>query len=356
MSTVRRPAMTRRVLFVLAAMLVVPGTVLCETTRAVHAALSVSAGASFAVENLAGKMTVRPGEGNDVTAVATIHAETAELANAVTFEQVRGEHGTPTLRVRYNLGLVHTVRVPGARRSAAEYDGRRVRVSGTSGTLIYADVEVRVPRRDIGGRFRNLFGSLDAEGIAGRIVLDTDGADVLARALEGDIRADVGSGDVRAEGIKGKFTCDSGSGACEVTGFDGEELLLDTGSGAVRVRAANARRISADTGSGGVRIEDADAEDVRADSGSGSVEMGLIGSRLRRVKADTGSGEVTLRLPSDASFELLADQGSGDLTCGYPDAAPIAKKRMIIGYRRGDGRIRIDVDTGSGDVTVTPSP
>jgi hypothetical protein len=347
--------MTRRVLVALAGMLVVPGTVLCETTRTVRVALNVPAATSFAVENLAGKMTVRPGGGNDVTAVATIHAETAELANAVTFEQVLGEHGRPTLRVRYNLGLVHTVRVPGVRRSTVQYDGRTVRVSGTGGTLIYADVEVHVPRRDVGGTFRNLFGSLDAERIAGTIVLDTDGAEVLARALEGDIRADVGSGDVRAEHIKGKFTCDSGSGECEVTGFDGDELVLDTGSGAVHVRAAKARRISADTGSGGVRIEEADAEDVRADTGSGSVEMGLIGSRLHRVKADTGSGEVTLRLPPDASFELLADQGSGDLVCGYSDAAPIAKKRMIIGYRRGDGRIRIDVDTGSGDVTVTPS-
>ena len=346
--------MTRRAVSSSVVALMIAATALCESTRTVRATLSAAPGTAFVVENLAGRMTVVPGDTDAVVAIATVHAESAELAGAVSLEQVRGEKGEPTLRVRYPLGFHRTVRYPGTARSTAEYDGRRVRVSGTSGVLLYADVEVHVPGHAVIATFRNLFGSLDARNVTGTIVLDTSGADIVAHALQGDIKADVGSGDVTADQIKGKFSCDTGSGECDVTGFDGDQLLLDTGSGGVRVRDVKAARISADTGSGNVGIERADTAELVADTGSGSVQAELIGSRLRRIRADTGSGSVTLRLPADASFELLADQGSGNLTCDFPDATPIAKKRMIVGYRRGDGRIRIDVDTGSGDVTVSP--
>jgi hypothetical protein len=347
--------MKRRVLAVLPAVLLVAGAARSDVTRTVRATLAADPTAQFTVENLVGRMTVTPGDGDEVVAVATIHAESADLADSVSLEQVRGKDGEPTLRVRYPIELHSTLRYPSAGHSSTEYDGRRVRVSGTSGVLVYADVEIRIPRRSVSATFRNLFGALSADRIAGKILLDTASADVTAHALEGTVKADVGSGDVRAEQLKGSFTCDTGSGTCEVIGFDGDVLRLDTGSGGVRVRGANATKISADTGSGSARIEDADAEEILADTGSGSVELTVIGSRLRRIKADTGSGGVSLKLPADASFELLADQGSGDLRCDFPDAQPIVRRRTVVGYRTGDGRIRIDVDTGSGDVTVKPT-
>jgi hypothetical protein len=48
--------------------------------------------------------------------------------------------------------------------------------------------------------------------------------------------------------------------------------------------------------------------------------------------------------------------GSGELESGFTDAQAIVNRREVVGYRRGDGRIKIDVDTGSGDVTVEPGP
>ncbi len=97
-----------------------------------------------------------------------------------------------------------------------------------------------------------------------------------------------------------------------------------------------------------------DIEEFRAGTGSGNVRLENKGSRLARVKADTGSGNVTLRLAADAAFEALADQGSGDISMGYKDAQAIVKHKEVIGYRRGDARIKIDVDTGSGDLTIEP--
>ena len=97
-----------------------------------------------------------------------------------------------------------------------------------------------------------------------------------------------------------------------------------------------------------------DIEQFDADTGSGDVELAAVGARLTSIRADTGSGSVTLRLPGNASFEALADQGSGDIRMAFSDAEPIRHKSEIVGYRRGDGRIRITVETGSGDLRIEP--
>jgi DUF4097 and DUF4098 domain-containing protein YvlB len=348
--------MIRRVLALASTAILTAGLAYAETTRTLRATLSADPAAPFSVENLAGKMTVLAGDGDAVMAVATVHAESEELATAMSFEQVTGKDGEPALRVRYPLDLHGTIRYSSGGHSNVDYDGHRVTVSSTAGAMVYADVEIHVPRRALSANFRNYVGSLAAEGVSGKILLDTASGNITARSLDGTVKADSGSGDVRAEQIKGSFTCDTGSGGCELNGFDGDALTLDTGSGTIRVTRVSARTIHADTGSGGIRVRQADTEEFMGDTGSGTIEFEGTGTRLQRVKGDTGSGDIRLRLPGDTSFELVADQGSGDLTCGFKDAQPIVKKRTVIGYRRGDGRVRISLDTGSGDVSISPSP
>jgi hypothetical protein len=347
----RRALTTTTLVFLVGA-----GVAFAEVSRSLRVSLAGDPAAPFSVENLAGKMTVAVGEGDSVVAVATVHAATEELAAAMRFEQVRGKDGEPALRVRYPLDRHGAIRYPSGGHTSIEYDGRRVTVSRTGGAEVYADVQVTVPRRAVSATFRNFVGSLTADGVKGKVLLDASSGDILARGLEGTVKADTGSGDVRAEQIKGTLTCDTGSGSCDVSGFDGDDLKLDSGSGALRVSRATASRIHADTGSGAIRIEQADTGEFVGDSGSGVIEFEAVGARLTRIKGDTGSGDISLRLPASSSFELVADQGSGDLTCGFKDAQPIVKKRTVIGYRRGDGRVRIDLDTGSGDVTLDPAP
>jgi hypothetical protein len=346
-----------------------------EATRTLRVTLTGDPGAGFAVENLAGRMTVSAGDGDAVVAVATVHSESEALAAAVRFEQVSDKHGLPVLRVIYPLDRERRIRYPEAdpdgddtgrhghhglhwffaflvARSEITYDGRHVRVASSSGTLLYADVEVRVPRRKVEATFRNFVGALRAEGIEGRILLDTNRGAITARRLKGEVEADTGASDVLAEDITGSLVCDTGSGTCVVKGFDGRELSCDTGSGGVRISDAKAVRLHADTGSGHIRIERADVEELTGDTGSGGISAELVGSRLRRVKADTGSGAVTLWLAADASFEVTADQGSGELTCAFADAQAVKSDRKVVGYRRGDGRARISIDTGSGDASI----
>jgi Putative adhesin len=316
--------------------------------------LTQDASLPFAVENLAGTMTVLPGTGSQAEVTATLYAESPALLEAMRFEPARDDEGRPSLRVRYPASERHFRYSGSGGRSETRYDGRRVKVSRDSGVVVYADLEVRLPPDVAGAWVRNAVGPLSASGVSGEITLDTGSGAITLSDVSGTIVADTGSGNVEASNARGRFTCDTGSGNCAVTGFRGELLSLDTGSGSLDISEVETIRLKADTGSGRVRVSRGQAEQVVADTGSGSVDLDLGGSGLRRVKADTGSGDVRLRLPEDAAFEVRVNTGGGELESRFADAQPIVEDDEVVGYRRGAARIKIDVDTGSGDVVVEP--
>ncbi|HJS56819.1 MAG TPA: DUF4097 family beta strand repeat-containing protein [Vicinamibacteria bacterium] len=316
-----------------------------EVTRTVHAELTPAEAAHFNIENLAGSIRVSAGPGESVTVVATVHAESDSLADSLRFERRTWRGGEPVLRLSWPVDQHRSFRFPAAPAeseiryaddgSTDGWDGgrHRVRVSRDEGVLLWAELDVRVPRRALEAGFYNRAGGVTASGVQGTLRFDTAAGAIDVDHVSGDVLADSGSGDVTAADVEGSFRCDTGSGTCDVRGFRGDRLSLDSGSGRLRLVDVQARVVDADTGSG----------DVEAELRSAA-----------RVRADTGSGDVRLRLPRDASFELRADTGSGDVKSRFSDAEPIVRRREVIGYRRGDGDVKIDVDTGSGDVTVEP--
>jgi hypothetical protein len=328
--------------------LAAPGSSHAEVTRPLEA--TIDARGEVGVENLAGAMRVVAVKGTQVTVRATVHAESQEIADSVRLETVE-DHGVPTLRVRYPD--VDEIRYPAGEghHSETRYDGRRYRISRRDGTLLYVDVEVGLPA-DVHARVQNHIGRLEASGVSGSLVFDTASGDILLENVSGTLRADTGSGNVAIAGATGDINCDTGSGDCDVRNVRGSKLSCDTGSGNVIVVDAEVDRLQADTGSGDIRLDGIDAGRVSADTGSGDVELGTRGARLESVQADTGSGDVTLSLPAASGFEARFDMASGKAISRFDDAEPILRRRKVVGYRRGDGRIRIDVDTGSGDVVL----
>ncbi len=316
-----------------------------EVTRTLRAELTPAEATRFNIENLAGSIRVSAGSGDGVTVVATVHAESEALADTLRFERRTWSRGEPVLRLSWPVAQHRSLRFPGAPGdsdlryaedgSMEGWGGRhRVRVSRDEGVLLWAELDVKVPRRALEAGFYNRAGGVAASGLQGTLRFDTAAGAIDIDHVSGDVLADSGSGNVTAAALEGSFRCDTGSGMCDVSGFRGDRLSLDTGSGRLRLVDVRARVVDADTGSG----------DVDADLRS-----------AERVRADTGSGDVRLRLPRDASFELRADTGSGDVESRFPDTEPIVRRREIIGYRRGDGQVKIEVDTGSGDVTVEPA-
>jgi hypothetical protein len=351
-----------------------------ETTRTLRG--EMSAEGEFKVENLIGTMTVVAGSGNKVVVIATVTGESARVADMMEIKEVRDSKGRRTLRMIYPLDETTTFRSPGSKggwlfgggsNTRTKYAGTRVSVSGKSGMLLYADLEVQVPSGDINGRFHNVVGNINASDLNGTSYFDTGSGGIHLTAMTGTVDADTGSGEINATDIDGDFngdtgsgdihlnhfrgreiSCDTGSGDIELDDVTADKINLDTGSGRITARDASARFVNADTGSGGIDVEGPGIEQFKADAGSGDVTFSTDGGSLRRVDVDTGSGDVEVRLDANAGFEAIADQASGDIKNRFSGAEPIIQGREVIGYRRGDARIRITVETGSGDMILQP--
>jgi DUF4097 and DUF4098 domain-containing protein YvlB len=335
-----------------------------EQTRTIRAQISGSDLSAFAVENLLGTMRISTGTGPSVAVVATVHAESAELADAVRLERVDGA-GPATLRVRYPYDRVSTFRYrpPGQAdgfsfgfggRSSYDYDGHRVHIESGRGTRLWADLEIVVPPGPIHGAFGNLAGLVEAEGLGGRIAFHVESADLRLRGLDGDLALDGSSGDIHARDIRGTWVSDFASGDCDLDGFDGDALNLTTSSGDLILRSVRARRIEIETSSGDARLEDAGVEEFASTTSSGDVRFRSTGSDLRDARIRTSSGDVSLRLPASASFEVDADQSSGDMEVGFSDGTLVRRRGTLVGYRRGSGGARIRVETSSGDLSISP--
>jgi hypothetical protein len=334
-----------------------------ETVRTVRAELSGADAARFAVENLLGTMRIAPGSGPTVEVVATVHAETAELAEGVRLERV-DQGGTATLRVRYPYDKVSTFRYRepsddggffGWSSSASyDYDGRRVRVNRGKGSGLYADLEIRVPSGRIEGSFSNLIGLVDADSLHGQLRFRVQSANLRLRRLEGAITLEGSSGDIRARDIQGTWSSNFSSGDCDLAGFEGETISLHTTSGDADLRSVKAKRADFESTSGNIRLTDADLQEFQAEASSGDVTLEATGLGLREVGIRTASGDVSLRLPSNLSFNVDADQSSGDMDVRFSDGAEVNHRDRVVGYRRGEGGARIRVRTSSGDLTVSP--
>jgi hypothetical protein len=310
-------------------------------TKVLNAEVSGADAARFAVSNLIGAMRVRSGSGPTAKVVATVHAESQALADTLRFERKTTRRGLPLVELRFPVDEERRFRHPAiqGRHSFSPSDdddwgwfGRhRVSVSPDEGVLLYADVEIELPKGEREAEFYNRVGTITASDVKGRLRFDTAGGDVKLDKVGGDVLVDTGSGNLKGAGLEGSLRCDTGSGDCDIDGFSGDRISLDTGSGNVSLRRVSAKRIDADTGSGDVVAE---------------------GLETESFAADTGSGDVRLKLPRDMGFELRADTGGGDIENHIEDATPVVRRREVVGYRRGDGRVRFDLDTGSGDVVL----
>lgn len=352
-----------------AAMLLPAAGARSEETRTLSAELSGVDVENFAVENLAGTLRIVPATdaaGQKVAVVATVHAESAELASGVRLERVP-EGGAAVLRVRYPDG-VRTIRYREPRSkddisitldlfssNHVDYDGRSYRIASGHGKKVWADVEVRVPARVGHARFRNLVGLVEAEGFEGKLRFEVSTADLRLRRLSGDLSLTGSSADTRAEEIHGAWSSEFSSGDCDLEGFEGESISFRTASGDVRGGALKAAHIRVNTSSGDVSLRRADVEDFTAETSSGDVRLQVEGTRLRQFRAHTSSGDVALRLPSDASFEAVADQSSGDMNVGFSGGDSTIRRDKLVAYRRGDGAARIRVETSSGDLWISPN-
>lgn len=258
-------------------------------------------GDRVAVFNLVGQATITAGSGSDVTVTVTPGgAQAGRLRVAQGLVRDR-----ETLRVIYpdadivypTLGRNNNtelhVRDDG---TFDQQDGRdrRVRISGSGrGTDVHADVAIGVPA----GRSVAVHvgaGKVNATNVNGSLAIDASSADVQVSGGQGSLSVDVGSGTVDVTGAPGNISIDTGSGDVSLDLAEAPlELSIDTGSGDITMRlpASTGARLSLETSGGQIETDFAVSL-----TRTGSDELnGTIGDGRGRIAVETGSGDVHLK-------------------------------------------------------------
>lgn len=318
-------------------------------------------GDDVAVYNLAGTVHLAAGSG------ASVEVEVVRGgADAARLRVVTGPIGDrQTLRVLYpDDDIVYPQLGARSRTSLEVRDdgtfnesghgfrrGHRVRIRGDgSGTEAFADLRVLVPAGKRVAVYLAV-GRMTATNVEGDLRLDVNSADVAATGIRGALTVDAGSGDVRVTDVTGRVNLDTGSGNVDATDVHGDDVLIDTGSGDVTVDRVDGRMLKISTGSGTAAATAVRAEDVALETGSGDVTLAVIAGG-GSIRIDTGSGDVSLSVPPDYGAEVVLDTGSGDIDLGGIALTVHRFQRDHIEGRIGDGKGRLRVETGSGDVRL----
>ncbi len=320
----------------------------------------VTLGDDAAVYDPAGRVRVIAGEGSDVVVEVTrggrdgarlrLHRPDGRTLAVVAPE---GELVYPSLGRWSSTSF--DVREDGTFGSDRGWgSSRRLTIrGGGGGPEAWADMVVRVPR----GRRLTLHlgvGAVTATNVAGDLTLNGHAGDVTAEGTRGRLAVGTGSGRVRVRDVQGdEIKVGTGSGGAEVGQVRAGRLTVGAGSGDVRGADIEADQAKLGTGSGDVRLARMRARSLEAGSGSGRLELEL-GAGLEDARLSTGSGGVTLRVPSSFGATFDVRTGSGGIRTGIPVQVSRQSRGTFQGSV-GDGRARVRVSAGSGEVRIEPA-
>lgn len=325
-------------------------------------------GDSVAVYNLVGELRVEAGFGGDVVVelqrggadAAKLEIQSGPLRGRETLRIIYpddvivmpewGRGWNTTLRVRDDgtFGEEH-----GRHERRGWYrEGREVRITGRSrnGLEAYADLRVTVPA----GKTISLYvgvGKAFVSNVDGDIRVWVASADVAADRTRGSLRVETGSGNVDLRTAAGDVTLSTGSGDLTVSGMQGTRLRLETGSGNVTLTDGKAGDLHVETGSGDIDATAAAGDEVSFETGSGNVDVALSAA-FRSLRVSTGSGDVTLKVPPTVGAEVDLETGSGDIDLGGLTLQVRRIQHDHVSGTLGDGRGRLSVETGSGNVRL----
>ena len=316
-------------------------------------------GSSVAIYNLAGRVTVEPASGSDVTVEVTRGGADADQLRIETGSIGRYE----TLRVVYPATRVVAGFMSGRHQSKVRVRddgtfsdnqnrdrGTRVTVSTDgNGMEAWAHLTIGVPAGKTVAVYLAV-GRVNARNLEGDIRLDTHAAPVSASAITGSLNIDVGSGTVEVRDITGDLSVDTGSGGVRADRITAQVINIDTGSGSVRGSTLSAQRIDIDTGSGSIDLDDVSADRLGMDTGSGGVDLTLTRAPTD-VDIDTGSGGVTIRSPEGLNATIDLETGSGSIESDFPMTVRRHSRDHVQGTI-GDGSGRMKIDTGSGSIRL----
>ncbi|HEV8263914.1 MAG TPA: DUF4097 family beta strand repeat-containing protein [Gemmatimonadales bacterium] len=340
-----------------------------STPGGAQTARYVLKGDSVAVYNLVGELRVEPGSGSDVAVevrragadAARLDVQTGSLRGRETLRVIYpddlislpdwGRGSNTTLRVRDDGTFGDSGDRHGWRRAER---GREVRITGRGrGMEAYADLRVTVPAGKNVALYLGV-GKAFVSNVDGVIRVDVASADVAADRTRGTLRLDTGSGNIDVRDAAGDVSLATGSGDVTATGVRGTRLKLETGSGNVSLTGAEASELHVGTGSGDVRVTGAKGDDLSFETGSGNIDVTLVAT-FSVLAIETGSGDVTLAVPPTIGAQVELDTGSGEIDLGGLTMQVRRLESDHITGTIGDGKGRLSIETGSGNVRLVKS-
>jgi hypothetical protein len=333
---------------------------------AAQTARYVLKGDSVAVYNLVGELRVEPAPGGGGDVAVQVTRGGADAARLDVHSGPR--RGRETLRIIYPDDVISLpdwgrgwnttlhVRDDGTFSDDGGWtrEGREVRITGRGrGLEAYADLRVSVP---VGKRVAVYLGVGKAfvTNVDGVIQVHVASADVSAERTRGTLKIGTGSGNVDLRDASGDVSLETGSGDVTASNVRGARLKLETGSGNITLTGADANELKVETGSGDVNVTGAKGDDLSFETGSGNVDVALTAT-FRSLAIETGSGDVTLRVPPTIGAEVALDTGSGDIDLGGLTIQVRRMREDHITGTIGDGRGRLSIETGSGNVRLVKS-
>ncbi len=342
-------------------LLLVSGVVLLSLPAAAQTSRHVLKGDSVAVYNLVGELRVESGTGSDVT--VEVQREGSDAAKLdIQSGPLRGRE---TLRIIYpddvivmpewGRGWNTSLRVRDDGTFGEEHgrhergswfrDGHEVRITGRGRSGLEADANLRVsvPKGKNVALYLGV-GKAFVSNVDGVIRVWVASADVAADRTRGSLQVESGSGNVDLRTASGNVSLATGSGDLTVSGVDGSSLKLETGSGNVTLTDGKAPSVHIETGSGDIEATASSGDELSFETGSGNT--------FRTVHIETGSGDVTLKVPPTLGAEVDLDTGSGDIDLGGLTLQVRRIEHDHVQGILGDGKGRLSVETGSGDVRL----
>ena len=193
------------------------------------------------------------------------------------------------------------------------------------------------------------------EGNAGedsRMVYAIDGSTLTIRCAKSSFRIGIFSNPVKnltvyvpADWQCRRLEIYAASATLDVENLTADNVKINTASGECGFRSCAVGELSIDTASGSLRYTGTlDTLDCNAASASVTA---IFDNVPKSIDMDSASGDLDITLPSDCSFRVSMDTMSGRFHSDFPTDS------MNGEYTYGTGGCRIEMDSMSGDITIS---
>ena len=250
------------------------------------------------IDNFAGSVTVRAGEGDTIRVVATKRATRRSDLDRIQVEMSERDGGL----------VIKTQKSSGLNRA-------------------WVELEITTPTRTR-LELHSGSGSVDVRGLRGDAKVVSGSGSLTIADMTGDVDVHSGSGSLAIANVTGRIEADSGSGSMTIVNVTGE--------------------IGAHCGSGGIDVRQA-AGPARLGTASGSIDY--QGTPQGDCRYETTSGSVRLVLPADLNMEVDLSTGSGSVNVDYAVDGRVTR-RAVKGTIGVGNEGKIYAHTGSGNIDV----